>query len=78
MTKVKEVLGKNGHVVLPSTPVSEVAQVMTRHGLGLVPVCENGSFRGIVTDQQIVSRTVAAGQDPRRQRADSVMITNVP
>lgn len=78
MGKVSEVLGKDDHVVSPATPVSEVARLMAQHRMAVMPVCENGKFKGVITNQQIISRTVALGQNPRQQRAASLMVTDMP
>jgi signal-transduction protein with cAMP-binding, CBS, and nucleotidyltransferase domain len=78
MTTVLEILGPNRLTVSPSMPISDVAQKMKDHSLDMIAVCENGRFRGIITEKVIISQIVAASQDPKREQAESLMISNTP
>jgi len=78
MAKVEEVMTKNITPVSPSTPILEVAQKMRDSGLGTIPVCENGKLRGLITEKNIVTRVVASGQNPKRERASSLMVNGGP
>jgi CBS domain-containing protein len=52
-------------VTLPGTAsVREAARMMRDHDIGDVIVIENQQVCGVVTDRDIVVRTVAEGQDP--------------
>ena len=44
----------------------------------MIPVCENGKFRGIITERDIVTGVVAAGRDPGAAPASSVMSKDLP
>jgi CBS domain-containing protein len=51
---------------VPSTPLSEIAALLTRHDCGAIPIVENrdtGRPVGVVTDRDIVCRTVAEGRN---------------
>ena len=50
----------------PETPIVEVAQLMTQHDCGEIPVVESaegGGLVGVVTDRDIVVRLIARAQD---------------
>ena len=57
--KVKDVMAKDIVTVPPSVSIIDVARQMRDLGLGIIPVCENGRFRGIVTERDIVIGAVA-------------------
>jgi len=54
----------NPRTVEPSTPVQEAAKIMRDQDVGPVPIVENGTVGGIVTDRDIVINVVAEGVDP--------------
>lgn len=59
-------------------PVSAAARLLTRHGLGSLPVCgADGRLRGIVTDRDIVLRCVAADEDPQSMKISEIMSRGV-
>lgn len=47
--------------------------MMKRHGVGILPVCQNGKLLGMITDRDIVVGCVAAGVDPKECRAREFM-----
>ncbi len=64
-------------VVSPDTTVIEVAQLMQKHDVGAVPVCEGSNVVGLVTDRDIVVRNIAHGKDPHQTPVRDVMTTQV-
>lgn len=64
-------------VVSPDTTVLEVAQLMQKHDVGAVPVCEGANVVGLVTDRDIVVRNIAHGKDPHQTPVKEVMTTQV-
>lgn len=64
-------------VVSPETSVIEVAQLMQKHDIGAVPVCEGANVVGLVTDRDIVVRNIAHGKDPQHTPVRDVMTTQV-
>jgi CBS domain-containing protein len=54
----------NPRSIEPSTPVQEVAKLMRDEDVGPIPIVENGTVTGIVTDRDIVLNVVAEGSDP--------------
>jgi len=62
--------------VTPNATVKDAAQIMHNVNVGSVPVVENNRLVGIVTDRDIVLRTIAKGQDPNTKVCD-IMSRNV-
>ncbi|MEU1263228.1 CBS domain-containing protein [Streptomyces cellulosae] len=48
----------------PCTSVAQAARLMRDHDLGAVLVTDDGQLRGLVTDRDLVVRSVADGVDP--------------
>jgi CBS domain-containing protein len=61
--KIRDVMTPNPRTVEPSATVQEAAKVMRDEDVGPVPIVENGSVTGIVTDRDIVLNVVAEGKD---------------
>jgi len=73
---VREVMTKDPDCCTPESTLSEVARMMVRRDCGQIPVVENRtSMRpvGVVTDRDIIIRTVAEGKNPLEMTARQVM-----
>ncbi len=75
--KIKDIMTDKVAYVNPQTPLIEVAQLMQKHDVGAVPVCEGQKVMGVVTDRDIVVRNVAHGKDPHSTPVRDVMTTDV-
>ena len=65
--QVKEVMTSDPACCTADTPLPQVARMMIEHDCGEIPVVENQSSKrpiGVVTDRDIVCRTVANGINP--------------
>jgi CBS domain-containing protein len=65
--RVKEVMTANPTFCMSSTSLPEVAQMMIDYDCGEIPVVEDGKTNlpiGVITDRDIVCRTVAKGLNP--------------
>jgi len=51
MSKVREVMTRNIFCVSPFTPITEAAQEMRKSEIGVVCICHNGKFRGLITER---------------------------
>ena len=62
----------------PAHTVVEVAEIMLREDVGLVPVVDEPSHKliGVLTDRDIVLNVVAAGRDPRGTAVSEVMTSD--
>lgn len=63
--KVRQIMTDHVVTVGQREPVAHAARLMKRGNLGALPVCDDeGRLRGIVTDRDIVTRCIAADDDP--------------
>lgn len=62
--KVREVMTSAPIALQANAPIQEAARQMRDQGIGGVPVVDGERIRGIVTDRDIVVRTLAEGRDP--------------
>ena len=65
--QVKEVMTPDPACCVSETGLQEVAKMMVDHDCGEIPVIENKESRlpvGVITDRDIVCRTVAQGINP--------------
>ena len=73
---VKEVMTPNPACCVPETGLQEVAKMMVDHDCGEIPVIEDKKSRlpiGVITDRDIVCRTVAQGTNPLDMTAADCM-----
>jgi len=61
----------------PETKLDAVAKLMLDHDCGEIPVCENGTLVGVITDRDIACRALARGQNPIELTAREVMTREV-
>ncbi len=76
--QVKEVMTADPACCTPNTSLQEVAQMMIGHDCGEIPVIENDRNKrliGVITDRDIVCRTVAKGLNPLELRVMGCMST---
>ena len=65
---IREVMTEEAECTGPDTTLQEAARRMKELDVGSLPVCENDRLTGIVTDRDIVLRSVAEGRDPEPAR----------
>ena len=66
--KVKDCMCTDVCCVKPETKISDIAKIMCEKHIGSVPVCDsNDCLCGIVTDRDIILRTVACEKDLRNK-----------
>lgn len=58
---VKDIMTKDVECLSPSDSVQRAAQIMESVNCGCVPVCESNKVQGVITDRDIVLRSVAKG-----------------
>ncbi len=75
--KVKEIMTKNIAYLNPMSTVVEAAQLMQKHNVGAIPVCDNSGVIGLVTDRDIVVRNIAHGKSPNDTPVKEVMTSQV-
>ena len=76
--KVQDCMCKQVVCVKPETTVTDVAKLMEEHHVGSIPVCkEDGKIVGIITDRDIILRSVACDKDIKNTPISDIMTTNV-
>lgn len=78
--QVRELMTQNPAYCTPDAPLKAVAQMMVDFDCGAIPVVERrASTRvvGMVTDRDMVCRTVAQGKNPLTQSAQDIMSSPV-
>lgn len=76
--KVKDCMCKDVCCVKPETKISDVAKLMNEHHIGCIPVCDNNNcICGILTDRDILLRTVACNKDTNQTCACDIMTTKI-
>lgn len=68
--KIRELMTTDVRTVTPDTTIKDAANIMNTVDVGSVPVVDNNKLVGIVTDRDIVVRSVAKGQDPNQKVCD--------
>lgn len=63
--KCSEIMTKNVRTATRDTSLQDVAVIMRDGDLGSVPIIEDGKLVGMITDRDIVVRTIADGGDAK-------------
>lgn len=78
MNQVKDIMTVDPVCCLPTSSLKSVAQLMIKHDCGEIPVVysmERTKVVGVITDRDIVIRTVAKGLNPLDMTAEEIMTT---
>lgn len=75
--KVKDCMCTNVYCATPDTSVVNIAKIMNDKHVGCVPVCNNKNLCGIITDRDIILRTIACNKDVNTTHASEIMTTKV-
>ncbi|OYD08943.1 CBS domain-containing protein [Paludifilum halophilum] len=59
MSQLREIMSTDVAAVTPQDNVYQAAHLMKQYNVGMIPVVENGVLRGVVTDRDLVLRSVA-------------------
>jgi CBS domain-containing protein len=70
---IREVMTEGAECTRPDATLQEAAARMRELDVGSLPVCDNDRLAGMVTDRDIILRSVAAGHDPRAHRVREAM-----
>ena len=74
--KVKDIGIKEVHCANPSMTLSEIASMMKRHNVGVIPVCQGKKLLGMLTDRDLVVSCMAADMNPKECKAREFMTSN--
>ena len=76
MSIVTEIMTKNPVCCTPEMELAEVAQLMLKHDCGEIPVVyslADKKILGVITDRDIVLRSIALGLNPLSMNAEECM-----
>ncbi|MFL6624247.1 MAG: CBS domain-containing protein [Sulfurifustaceae bacterium] len=75
--QAKEVMSSNIRIIPSNTSIQAAAELMRQMDIGVLPVTEDGTIVGMLTDRDIAIRAVAEGSDPGSTPARDVMSRDV-
>lgn len=76
--KINECMCQDVCFVKPDCKVYDVARIMNENHIGCIPICnDEKNIVGVVTDRDIVLRTVACDKDVKQTQVSEIMTTNV-
>lgn len=70
--QVRDIMSTDLQFLSPDDNLYEAAVMMRQNDVGIIPVCENGKIRGVVTDRDLVVRGIA-GKRPNSCQIQAVM-----
>lgn len=76
MSTIRDCMTTNIATVSPNQTVKEAAAIMNQQNVGSIPVVDNGRLKGIITDRDITTRTIAEGRNSNTP-ISQVMSTNL-
>lgn len=70
---VKDIMSSDLSFVDVNSKIPEIAMVMKQKDIGAVPVVQNDSVVGIITDRDIILRVIADNKDINQVTAEQIM-----
>ena len=72
--KLRDIMSSQVVRIHPEESVAVAARTLAQYNIGALPVCGNdGRLCGVVTDRDLVTRCLAAGQSPEKTCVRQVM-----
>lgn len=75
--KLSDVMTRQVFSLSSNSSIREVADEMKRLNVGAIPIVENNKPVGIITDRDIVLRTISQNKDPLSVKAGDIMSTDL-
>lgn len=76
--KVKDCMCHNVACVTPESTVKDCAKIMCNNHVGCIPVCDNTeNVVGLVTDRDLILRTIACDKDANNVPVSEIMTCKV-
>lgn len=64
MSRIHEMMSRNVVSIGATATIQQAAELMQRHDIGALPVCDSGRVVGMVTDRDIAVRALASRRAP--------------
>ncbi len=77
MKTARDLMTSPAECLAPDDSLVEAARMLSRHDVGSMPVVDDETLVGVLTDRDIVVRGVAEGLDPADTRVAAVMSPRV-
>ena len=74
--QIRDIMGKEMYYAIPTSTVREVAQIMLRHNIGALPICNGNKLVGIITDRDLAIECCTASVDPQKAQISEFMTAN--
>jgi len=71
--KLKDIMTRNVFTSTPDAIIKEIARKMKELNVGAIPIVDGNKPVGIITDRDIVLRTLSEDRDPTNVKAADVM-----
>lgn len=78
MSSVKDIMVKNVACAIPEATLVEIAKLMVEYDCGEIPLVESKANKrviGVITDRDIVCRSLGQGNNPLKLKARDCMTT---
>ncbi|MGN4076716.1 CBS domain-containing protein [Burkholderia gladioli] len=62
MQRINQIMSREIVHLVPTDTIEHAAQLMARHDVGALPVCDGTRVVGMVTDRDLVTRALALGK----------------
>jgi len=72
MQTIQDVMSTEVQYVGPTDTLRRAAELMEQFNVGALPVLDGGKLVGMITDRDIVVRSIAKGKDPESDRVGNV------
>lgn len=74
MTLARDAMTGGVESIPPHGTVSRAAEIMTRSGVGALPICDvRGQLLGMITDRDIVMKVLGAGRPPATTQVSELL-----
>lgn len=75
--KLRELMTDHVVSIHPEETVAVAARTLAHYNVGVLPVCQEGTLCGVVTDRDLVTRCLASGRTPEKTQVREVMTAQV-
>jgi CBS domain-containing protein len=75
--RVDALMTRDAECIRPDAALQEAADRMNTLDVGSLPVCDDDRLVGVLTDRDIVLRSVSRGHDPRIDRVRDAMTRDI-
>jgi CBS domain-containing protein len=75
--KLKEVMTKEVETIRPDANLQETAKLMKERDIGSLPVLDGDRLVGMITDRDLVIRSISENRDNRTAKVKDVMSTPI-